>query len=136
MEETILEKRSLTATQKNIEAYIQTHDVKYVTEDAVFKNMGTGEETKGREAIAGMLQYFYHVAFDAKAEVTNTIITENKAVLEANFKGKHISEFAGIPASNKEVNVPLCVTYDLEDGLIKEGRIYMLGEVLMQQLQG
>jgi predicted ester cyclase len=74
------------------------------------------------------------VAFDAKAEVTNTIITEKKAMFEANFKGRHIGEIAGVPATNKEVNIPLCVSYDLEDGLIKRARIYFLGDVLAKQL--
>ena len=136
MEETIPEKKPSSPTQQNIEAYMQTHNVKYVAEDAVFKNMGTGEETKGREAIAGMLHYIYHIAFDAKAEVKNMIITEEKALLEGDFKGRHIGEFAGMPATNKDVNVPLCVSYDLKDGLIQKARIYMLTDVMMQQLQG
>ena len=136
MEESIMEKKSISTTQQNIESFFKTHDAKYVAEDAVFKNMGTGEETKGREAIAGMLRYMYHIAFDAKAEIINKVITEDKAVLEANFKGKHIGEFAGLAATNKEVDVPLCVSYDLEDGLIKYARIYILSDVLMQLLMG
>jgi len=134
MEELILEKDVLSTTKENMEAYFQTHDVKYVAEDAVFKHMGTGDEYKGREQIGGMLHYMYHLAFDAKAEITNKIITEKKAVLEFNFIGKHIGEFAGMPPTNKAVNVPTCISYDLEDGLIKKARIYMLGDVMMKQL--
>jgi len=80
--------------------------------------------------------YIYHVAFDAKATIKNQVITRNKAIIEADFKGRHIGEFAGIPPTNKEVNVPLCVSYDIEDGLIKTARIYMLASLLVQQLQG
>lgn len=120
--------------KKPIEEYFETHDHKYLTEDTVFIDMGTKELTIGRDAVANMLNYIYHVAFDAHAEITNTIVCDNKAVLEANFIGKHIGEFAGIPATNKSVNVPLCVTYDLENGLIKVARVYMLGSVLMKQL--
>src|SRR5215203_5333563 len=98
---------SKTAMDK-IEEYAQTHDGSYVAENAVFKNMSTGEETKGREAIAQMLNYIYHIAFDAKAVVINTIVTEKKGLLEASFTGKHIGEFAGIAPTNKEVKVPLC----------------------------
>lgn len=134
-EQTMLKKENLTMEERFLN-WAETHDVKYVAEDAVFKNLSTGEEYKGREAIGGMLHFVYHVAFDARAEVSNYIITEDKAMLEGLFKGTHIGEFAGIAATNKEVNVPLCVSYDLKDGLIQEGRIYMLGSVLMQQLQG
>ena len=135
MEELILEKDVLSTAKENMEAYFQTHDVKYVAEDAVFTAMNTGEETRGREAVGQMLNYFYHVAFDAKAEITNKIITEKKALLEFNFVGKHIGEFAGMQPTNKAVNVPTCISYDLEDGLIKKARIYMLGDVMMKQLQ-
>jgi steroid delta-isomerase-like uncharacterized protein len=133
MEEVILKKKASSA-QKNIEAYFATHDVQYVAEDAVFTHMSNGDKTVGREAVRQMLDYFYHIAFDARAEIKNKIITENKAVLEADFIGKHIGEFAGIPPTNKEVNVPFCIVYDLENGLIKYARVYMLTEIMMKQL--
>jgi steroid delta-isomerase-like uncharacterized protein len=133
MEEVIFEKKA-SATQKNLEAYFKTHDVQYVAEDGVFISMNTGEKTIGREAVRQMLHYIYHVAFDARAEIKNMIITENKAVLEADFIGKHIGEFAGMQPTNKEVNVPLCIVYDLEDGLIKQGRVYFVMDVMMKQL--
>lgn len=121
--------------KKAIEKYFETHDPKYLVEDTVFINMNSSELTIGREAVGKMLHFIYHVAFDAHAEITNTIISGKKAVLEANFIGKHIGEFAGIPATGKNVKVPLCVTYDLEEnGLIKVARVYMLESVMMQQL--
>ena len=134
MEEMILEKDLLSIAKKNIEAYLASHDVKYCTEDAVYTHLSTGDQYKGREEIAGMLHYIYHVAFDARADITNVVVTEDKAMFEANFVGKHIGEFAGLAATNKEVNVPICVTYDLEEGFIKKARIYMLTDVLMKQL--
>lgn len=132
----VLNKSEFDLAKKNMEAYFNSHDVQYVADDAVFINMGSGERTEGREAIGQMLHYIYHIAFDAKAEFTNSIITENKAMVEGMFTGKHIGEFAGMPATNKMVSVPLCVTYILEKGLVKEAKIYMLGDVMMQQLQG
>ena len=134
MEETMVKKVSLAETKKNLEAYFATHDVQYVAEDGVFTHMSTGDRTVGREAVGQMLHYFYHVAFDAKAEIRNTIITENRAVLEINFIGRHIGEFAGVSATNKEVNVPTTIVYDLEDGLIKNARVYMLMDVMVRQL--
>jgi predicted ester cyclase len=133
MEEIILEKK-VSLSQKNLEAYFATHDVKYVAEDAVFTHMNTGEKTIGREAVGQMLHYIYHIAFDAKAEIRNTIITEHKAVLEMNFIGTHIGEFAGIQPTGKQVNFPITLVYDLENGLIKEARVYMLTDILMKQL--
>ncbi len=135
MEETTLQQTEmLSVAQKNFSEYARTHDPKFIAEDAVFKNFSSGEEHKGRAEIGAMLHYMYHVAFDAKPEVTNLIITENKAVLEGFFRGRHIGEFAGIAPTNKQVNVPLCVTYSLKNGLIQEGHIFMLADVLFRQI--
>ena len=134
MEEMILEKDALSIAKENFENFLATHDVKYIAEDVVYKNMSTGEVYNSKEEVGAMLNFMYHVAFDAKAEITNTIVTEKKAMFEGNFKGRHIGEIAGVPATNKEVNIPICVCYDLEDGLIKKGRIYFLGDVLVRQL--
>ena len=134
MEEAIVSRVSLAETKRNIETFFATHDVKYVAEDVVYTSQNTGERTVGREAVGQMLHYIYHVAFDAKAEIVNTIITEDHALLEANVKGKHIGEFAGVAPTNREVSIPVAVCYDLEDGLIKRARIYMLVDVLMKQL--
>ncbi len=134
MEQVNLETEVITSTKKNLEAYFATHDVQYVTEDAVFTNMSSGEKAKGREAVAQLLDSFYHVIFDARAEATNTIITENKAVFEFNFKGKHIGALGEMQPTNKEVDVPTCIVYDVENGLIKEARIYMQNDVMIKQL--
>jgi predicted ester cyclase len=134
MEETTLQKEKQSPAQKNMRAYLESHDVKYVAEDAVFRNLTTGATHRGKAEIGAMLHYMYHVAFDARAEVTNFIITEDKAMFEGFFKGRHIGEFEGIKPTNKEVDVPLCVTYDLKDGLITQARIYFLADVLVQQL--
>lgn len=80
------------------------------------------------------LNYFYHVAFDATAETKNTIFSDQKVVGEWDFIGKHIGEFAGIPATGKSVHIPLCVVYDLENDKIKRGRVYFETPVLLQQL--
>jgi len=71
-----------------------------------------------------MLDFFYHVAFDARAETKHVIVDDGIAVLEADFVGRHIGEFAGVPATGKDVRVPLAVIYDVRDDRIVEGRVY------------
>jgi steroid delta-isomerase-like uncharacterized protein len=105
-----------------------------MADDVVFRNMATGDEHNGPEGVRQMLQYIYHTAFDAEAVNPKIIADESKAVFEATFKGKHIGEFAGIPATGKEVSVPLAVSYDLENDKIKRARIYFETPVLFEQL--
>jgi predicted ester cyclase len=109
-------------------------DVSMMAEGVTLTNMATGEETHGPQAVLRMLNYFYRIAFEAGFEATNTIFTENKAVLEGHFRGVHAGEFAGIPATGREVRVPMCRVYDLQNGMIIAGRIYFELPVLMAQL--
>ena len=109
-------------------------DLSMMADDVVFTVMATGQEHRSTDGVSQMLNYFYHVAFDATAETKNTIFADGQAVVEGDFVGKHIGEFAGIPATNKQVRVPLCVVYDLEDDLIKRARVYFEMPVLFRQL--
>ena len=126
---------SLEATREVVSAYLQNHgDPSFVAEDAVFTDMGTGQEYRGREAIAQSLEYIYHQAFEARPGVHSTVIAAGHAVAEGEFVGRHIGEFAGIPATGREVRVPICVAYDVKGDKITRARIYLLASVLMQQL--
>jgi len=127
---------SVESTREVVTKYLDSKhaDVSMMADDVVFTHMATGQEHRGPEGVLQMLNYFYHIAFDADAVIKNTIFADNKAVLEADFVGKHIGEFADIPATNKHVRVPLCVVYDLENDQIKRGRVYFEMPVLLQQL--
>lgn len=127
---------SVESTREVMTRYFDSEhsDVSMMADDVVFTIMPTGQEHHGRDGVLGMLNYFYHIAFDATAPAINTIFGDGKAMIEGYFVGKHIGEFAGIPATNKDVRVPICVVYDLEDDQIKKGRVYFEIPVLMQQL--
>jgi steroid delta-isomerase-like uncharacterized protein len=112
----------------------QHGDASMMGEDVVFTVMATGQENRGRDGVLGMLTYFYHVAFDAAATTRTVLFGEHNAMVEGDFVGRHIGEFAGIPATGKDVRVPLCVVYDLENDQIMRGRVYFEMPALMQQL--
>ena len=117
---------STETTRTTLDKYLssQHSDASAMADDVVFTVMATGQEYRGQEAILGMLNYFYHGAFEATAELKNIVITDGRAITEWDFIGKHTGEFAGVPATEKDVRVPLCVAYDLENDRIKRGRIY------------
>ena len=127
---------SIESTRETMLRYFNAEhgDVSMMAEDVVFTIMATRQEHHGRDAVLGMLNYFYHIAFDATATTRVTLFGENNAMVEGNFVGKHIGEFAGIPATGKDVRVPLCVVYDLENDQIKQGRVYFEMPALLQQL--
>jgi steroid delta-isomerase-like uncharacterized protein len=127
---------SIKQTRVVMQQYFDSdhQDVSMMADDVVFTLMATGEETHGRSAVLGMLNYFYRQAFDATAITKNMVFDSGKAVVEGDFVGRHVGEFAGIPPTHKQVRVPLCVVYDLEHNQIKRARIYFEMPVLLQQL--
>jgi len=134
MEETTLTGSLLEQSRKNMLAYLETHDAQYIAEDAVYQIMNTGEVYRGRAEIGAMLHYFYHITFEGRPVYNNYIISAEKAMVEGHVRGRHTATFAGIAPTEREINVPICVSYDLREGLIAAARIYLLGDVLMQQL--
>jgi steroid delta-isomerase-like uncharacterized protein len=127
---------SVQRTRDAVERYLNSahKDLSMMAEDVVFTTMATGDEHRGVEAVRRMLDHVYHQAFDASAETTNRIYAEDHAVLEGFFVGKHIGTFAGIEATGRQVRVPLCVVYDVPDGRIVRGRVYLELPVMMRQL--
>jgi steroid delta-isomerase-like uncharacterized protein len=127
---------SVQRTREAMERYLNSahRDLSMMAEDVVFTTMATGDEHRGVEEVRRMLEHVYHQAFEATAETRTRIYAENHAVLEADFVGTHIGPFAGVPATGRQVRVPLCVVYDLQDGRIVRGRVYLELPVLMRQL--
>ena len=125
---------SIESTRKTLEAYWSEHDPKYVAEDAIFIMLPTGEEMRGRKTIDEHLRAFYHGSLTADAQVVSSIFSENKGLLEAMVVGKHTGDFAGIPATGRDVRVPLAVSYEMENGLIKRARIYLMVNILINQI--
>ena len=126
---------TIEETRRVLEAYLEGgHGLAAVAEDAVFRVMATGQEARGREAIGQLLNHFYHQAFEARAEGTNLVVGEGKAVFEGDFTGRHVGEFAGLSPSGRVVHIPLCVCYELADAHIVAARIYFETDALRAQV--
>lgn len=127
---------SIESTRETMNRFFnaQHGDVSMMAEDVVFTLMSNGDESHGKEAVQGMFAYLYHIAFDATTIPRLVVFDEDHAVLEAVFSGKHIGDFNGIPATGKDVRVPMCVVYDVAGGLIRQARIYFELPALLKQL--
>ena len=127
---------SIDSTRQTMLRYFGSDhgDLSMMAEDVIFTVMATGDDHRGRQGVSAMLDFFYHGAFEAIAETKVTLFGDSNAMVEGDFVGKHIGEFAGVPATGKSVRVPLCVVYDLEDDLIKRGRVYFEVPALLKQL--
>ncbi len=121
-------------TRGVLEKYFHGHDASVLDDSAEFTVMGTGQRARGRREVEGLLEFFYHRAFDAKAETKSLVVDGDHAVLEADFVGRHIGEFGDLKPTGKSVRVPLCVTYSLRDGRIVAAHIYFEIDALRRQI--
>jgi steroid delta-isomerase-like uncharacterized protein len=125
---------SAESTRRVVEAYLGDHGVDALADDVVYTVMGSGQVARGKEEVAALLHYFYHGAFEATARGRSLVVGETQAVFEGDFEGRHVGEFAGIPATMKTVTVPLCVVYDIAGDRISAARIYFEMDALRDQL--
>jgi len=128
--------QSVEATRSVLTRYFDSDhaDASMMADDVVFTIMASGEEHRGREAVLAVLDYFYRQAFTAHAEARVTLFDAAHATFEGAFVGRHIGEFMGIAATGKDVRVPLCVVYDVDDGKITAARVYFEVPALLAQL--
>jgi steroid delta-isomerase-like uncharacterized protein len=125
---------SIEHTQQVMESYWSGHGREAVAEDAVFKDMASGLQWRGREAVADMLRTYYTELFAAEFIPDHVHIADGSAAVEGRFIGKHIGEFAGVPATGKDVDVPLAVFYRVEERGITEGRVWFMVSCFLEQV--
>jgi predicted ester cyclase len=121
--------------QDYLDALVKRADyAAYFTDDVVTTFEGTDQRASGRDAAEQLIRYVHEVAFDARPELKNLLTDDGKAAIEADFAGTHTGEFAGIPATGRDVRVPYSVLYDLRGDKISALRIYFPMGRLIDQL--
>ena len=121
---------SIEQTRAVMTAYWSGHEDEMVAEDGVLILMATGEETHGREEVVALIREFYSGIFDGSFESTGSFIADGHAAAEGFLVGKHIGDYAGIAATGKDVRVPMCIIYDVSEGLVQRIRVYFETAVL------
>jgi predicted ester cyclase len=108
---------------------------KFFTVDASLYVMGTDQEAHGRDHVVALIRYLHEQAFDAHPQLKCLLVDGERSALEADFVGTHVAEFAGKPATGKEIRVPYSVVYELEGEHIKALRIYLSLDAIIRQLE-
>ncbi len=107
----------------------------YLSDDVTLHMVGSGQSAQGRTEVEGLIRHTHQQAFDATAKVKSLVVEGHSAALEADFVGRHIAEFAGVPATGRVLCVPYSVHYDLTSGgSVSALRIYGLADGLVDAL--
>jgi predicted ester cyclase len=128
--------------RSTMDAYLQaltTRDsfADFLTEDVTLDMVGAGLSAQGRAQVEDFIRYAHEQAFDGRPELKSLIVDPDgrRSAIEADFIGRHTGEFAGIPATGRNVRVPYSVHYDLTSSGISALRIYGLAEGLISALK-
>ena len=79
---------------------------------------------------------FFDSIFKNYEYLVDEIIAEgDRVMVRARLKGKHEGEFLGIPATNKEVEFPFVVGYEIKDEKIVSSWLVANNLVLVEQLK-
>ena len=128
------------ATRETIMAYTRNGQGSHgpargkLAADAVFTLMSTGKSLEGRREVERFLDLLYVEAFRARDEIQAVVVEGEHAVVEALFAAEHIGTFDGIAATKRQVMVPYCSVYQMVEGAIKSGHIYLPFDTLREQL--
>ena len=128
------------ATHETIMAYTRGGQGSYgpargkLADDAVFTLMSTNRTFEGRREVERLLDLLYVEAFRARDEIQNVVVEGEHAVVEALFAAQHIGEFDGIAATNRQVAVSYCSVYQVVEGTVKSGHIYLPIDALRAQI--
>lgn len=106
-----------------------------LADDVSLTIMGTGETTRGREAVVALLDYLHRRAFAAAPVVRTLVADRDHAMIEAEFAGVHAGEFAGIAPTGRQVRVAYTVAYDCGTSAITAMRLYLPLDTLVRQLR-
>ena len=97
--------------------------------------MTTGEVTRGREAVLDLLAHLYRHAFAVTPNVRTVVASAERAIVESEFTGRHVGEFAGIGPTGAPVRVPYAAAFDLTAGEITAIRLYLPLDLLVRQIR-
>lgn len=106
----------------------------YFADDVVVTFVDVGQEIVGRDEAEAAIIDFHQVAFAAAPEVQTFIAGPGIAYAEVLFVATHTGDFAGIPATGREVSVPYAAVWELSGDKITALRLYGPASGLVQQL--
>jgi steroid delta-isomerase-like uncharacterized protein len=109
-----------------------------VTTDAKWTNIPFGATFIGPKGYREYLENWATAMPDSKVEVINVVVGEEWTAVECVGRGTHTGTFKGpqgnIPATQKKLEMKFCEVLRLDNGQVKEGRVYFDAATLMHQL--
>jgi len=103
--------------------------------DVVFEDYGQSTTYAGREAAITVLRAYFGGGFsDGRMYIHATVYDAKAIVLAFTFRGRHDGAFLGIPATGKEVAVPMILLCHTTNQQIQRIACYYDAGTILRQL--
>ena len=119
----------LAENRRSIEGLLET-----LCSDPIYKIMATNVTYKGREQVAQFYTGLFDGVPDATFELINSFVGEEGVVEESILRGTHRGLLFGIPATGREIALPLTIVFPILGGEIMGERLYFDLATLARQL--
>jgi steroid delta-isomerase-like uncharacterized protein len=122
------QKHVLAENRRSIEGLLDT-----LCAEPVYTIMATGQEHRGRAAVAAFYTGLFASMPDVTFELVNAYVSEAGVVEESVLVGTHTGDLFGLPATGQPVRLPLVIVFPIEGGQILGERLYFdLGSLQRQ----
>ena len=119
----------LAENRRSIEGLLETLCV-----DPIYKVMATNATYKGKVEVAQFYTGLFEGVPDAVFDLVNVFVGEEGVVEESILKGSHLGILFGIPATGREVALPMTIVFPMLNGEILGERLYFDAATLARQL--
>ncbi len=119
----------LAETRRNIAGLLET-----LSDDPIYKVMATSATFKGRDQVAQFYTGLFEGVPDATFELVNAFVGEEGVVEESILRGTQHGALFGIPATDREIALPLTIVFPILNGRITGERLYFDLGTLARQL--
>lgn len=103
--------------------------------NVVLEDHGQGMVYQGRSAVVSVLHAFFGKGFsNGRMEIQTTFESEKTSAIVFNFNGRHDGVFFGIPATRRQVTVPMILLFRTNQDHIQHISWYYDAGTLLRQL--
>lgn len=113
------QKHVLAENRRSIEGLLDT-----LCDEPVYTIMATGEEHRGREAVAAFYRGLFEAVPDATFDLVSAFVAAEGVVEESVLRGTHRGKWMGVEATGRPIELPLTIVFPIEDGQILGERMY------------
>ena len=119
----------LAENRRSIEGLLET-----LCDDPIYKVMATSQTFKGKDEVGDFYRGLFEAMPDANFELVNAFVSEEGVVEESILRGIHRGTLFGIPATGREIALPMTIVFPIMNSQILGERLYFDAATLARQL--